>query len=92
MTQHENLETAHPALSADAAGEDSPSGEMEVTVARLFAEMLGISILPRRASLFDLGLDSVAVTIACARLEQVTGVQVRFTQLFRTPSVAELAA
>jgi aryl carrier-like protein len=67
-------------------------GGTEVVVGRLFAEMLGVDDLPRSASLFDLGLDSVSVTVACARLEQMTGVRVRFSQLFRTPTVAELAA
>jgi len=61
-------------------------------VERLFVEMLGVPGLPRTASLFDLGLDSVWVTVACARLEQLTGVRVRFTQIFRTPTIAQLAA
>jgi aryl carrier-like protein len=71
---------------------ESPQDETETIVGRLFAEMLGVSGLPRTASFFDLGLDSVAVTIACARLEAVTGVRIRFSQLFRTPTVARLAA
>ena len=78
MTQREDLR-------------DSPRGGMESTVGDIFAEMLGTSSLPRTASFFDLGLDSVAVTVACARLERATGVRVRFTQLFRTPTVAQLA-
>jgi aryl carrier-like protein len=68
------------------------SGDTEQMVGRMFAEMLGVADLPRTASLFDLGLDSLKVTIACARLEQMTGVRIRFSQLFRTPTVAELAA
>jgi acyl carrier protein len=71
---------------------ETPQGETEHTVGRLFAEMLGVPVLPRTASFFDLGLDSVAVTLACAELESATGVQVRFSQLFRTPTVAQLAA
>jgi len=66
--------------------------DTELTVGRLFAEMLGVADLPRKTSLFDLGLDSLSVTVACARLEQVTGVRIRFSQLFRTPTVAQLAA
>lgn len=69
-----------------------PRGETEVTVESVFAQMLGLSGVPRTVSLFDLGLDSVSVTVACARLEQATGVRVRFSQLFRTPTVAQLAA
>ncbi|MEV4118604.1 condensation domain-containing protein [Micromonospora sp. NPDC049645] len=88
MTQREDLRRdPSEALSTD----ESPRGETESTVARIFGEMLGISSLPRMASLFDLGLDSLAVTVACARLEQATGVRVRFTQLFKTPTVAQLA-
>lgn len=82
MTQQEALATSHAA----------PPGETEVMVERLFAEMLGVPGLPRTTSVFDLGLDSVWVTVACARLEQITGVRVRFTQIFRTPTVAQLAA
>ncbi|MFJ6195037.1 condensation domain-containing protein [Micromonospora sp. NPDC092111] len=89
MTQREDLRRdASGVLSTD----ESPQGETESTVARIFGEMLGVSSLPRMASFFDLGLDSVAVTVACARLEQATGIRVRFTQLFRTPTVAQLAA
>lgn len=71
---------------------ESPQGETEQIVGRLFAEMLGLAGLPRTASFFDLGLDSVAVTLACAALESATGIPVRFSQLFRTPTVAQLAA
>jgi aryl carrier-like protein len=103
MTQREDLETGGMALSAGDAGlsadhgqvptpDESPQGETELTIARVFAEILGRPGLPRTASFFDLGLDSVSVTVACARLEQVTGERVRFSQLFRTPTVAGLAA
>ncbi len=79
-------------LSHELSLTESPHGETETTVGRLFAEMLGVSGLPRTASFFDLGLDSVAVTVACARLEEATGVRIRFSQLFQTPTVAQLAA
>lgn len=82
MTQTDQAGTV-----AVGAGSDT-----ELRVGRLFAEMLGVADLPRTASLFDLGLDSLSVTVACARLEQMTGVRIRFSQLFRTPTVAELAA
>jgi acyl carrier protein len=89
MTQREDLKTdPSQVLTPD----ESPRGETEITIGRVFAEMLGLSGLPRTASFFDLGLDSLSVTVACARLEQVTGVRIRFSQLFRTPTVAQLAA
>jgi acyl carrier protein len=86
MTQQENLETGQ-VLSPD----DSPQGQTEITVERLFAEIIGIPGLSRQASFFEQGLDSLSVAVACARLEQATGVRVRFSQLFRTPTVAQLA-
>ncbi|MGC4788096.1 condensation domain-containing protein [Micromonospora sp. DT178] len=92
MTQQKAMETSHAAPSSDVAGGERPHGETEVMVERVFAEMLDLPGLPRAASLFDLGLDSMWVTIACARLEQITGVRVRFTQIFRTPTIAQLAA
>ncbi|WP_167517446.1 condensation domain-containing protein [Micromonospora orduensis] len=92
MTQQEALETSPTAPSPDIGADESPQGETEVMVERIFAEMLDVPGLPRTASVFDLGLDSVWVTVACARLEQITGVRVRFTQIFRTPTVAQLAA
>ncbi|MEV7327431.1 condensation domain-containing protein [Micromonospora sp. NPDC093244] len=92
MTQQEALEASDTAAGSGVVGDESPRGETEVMVERLFAEMLDVPGLPRTASVFDLGLDSVWVTVACARLEQMTGVRVRFTQVFRTPTVAQLAA
>jgi aryl carrier-like protein len=69
-----------------------PQGEMENIIAAVVAEVIGVRAVPRMASLFDLGLDSLSVTVACARLEQATGVVVRFSQLFRTPTIELLAA
>src|SRR4051794_3960041 len=100
MTQREHLGTAVRTGVADQQGahgrlltpEESPRGETEVMVGSLFAEMLGLAELPRTASFFELGLDSVAVTVACARLEQLAGVKISFSQLFRTNTVAGLAA
>jgi acyl carrier protein len=92
MTQQEAVATGTTVLRAQTGEDESPRGETEAAIASLFAEMLGIAGLPRTASVFDLGLDSLSVTVACARLEQATGVQIRFSQLFRTPSVAQLAA
>jgi hypothetical protein len=71
---------------------DAPQGETEITVQRVFAEMFRISGFSRTASFFDLGFDSLAVGAACAKLEQATGVWVSFSQLFRTPTIALLAA
>ncbi|NEA33591.1 condensation domain-containing protein [Streptomyces sp. SID13031] len=101
--QHENLEFGNMSVengTADwqadhnqaLAPQERPQGEMEITIAAVVAEVIGVRAVPRTASLFDLGLDSLSVTVACARLEQATGVLVRFSQLFRTPTIELLAA
>jgi aryl carrier-like protein len=103
MTQREYLEPGSTAVrtgigssqvdqSPVLTSEDRPQGETEITVESVFVEMFGISGLPRTASFFDQGFDSLAVGAACARLEQKTGIWVSFSQLFRTPTVAELGA
>lgn len=100
MTQREHLGTAVRTGVNDRQGahgrvfaqEESPQGETESIVGRLFAGMLGVPEVPRTAPFFELGLNSVAVTVACAQLEQLTGVKIRFSQLFRTNTVAQLAA
>ncbi|NJC11443.1 aryl carrier-like protein [Micromonospora profundi] len=91
MRQQEASETVGTDVS-DVSPQDRPRGDTEVMVERVFAELLEVAGLPRTTSVFDLGLNSVWVTVACARLEQLTGVRVRFTQIFRTPTVAQLAA
>jgi hypothetical protein len=103
MTERENLETGRTALRAGIAGsqagqsqvlppEERPQGETEITVTRVFTEIFRIPGLPRTASFFDQGFDSLEVGAACTRLEQEIGVWVSFSQLFRTPTVARLAA
>jgi hypothetical protein len=102
MTQRENPEAGSTGLGTGIAGsqagqtqvvtpEERPQGETEIIIARVFTEMFGISF-PRTASFFELGIDSLEVGAACARLEQEIGVWVSFSQLFRTPTVARLAA
>jgi len=103
MTQGEAVETESTTCNTTNVGpevghngvltpDESPRGETEMAVGRVFAEILGISALPRTESFFNLGIDSLSVTVVCARLEKATGVRIRFSQLFRTPTVATLAA
>src|SRR6266508_3854030 len=96
MMEHDHLEIdgTDPATGyrAGLTLQKRPRSETEIAVGSVFAEILGTSTLPRTVSLFDLGLDSLSVTLACARLEQATGVPIRFSQIFRAPTLAELAA
>jgi aryl carrier-like protein len=101
--QHEQLESEIISAETNSEGRtadhdhalaphERPQGDTENTIAVVVADVLGVPAVPRAASLFDLGLDSLSVTVACARLEQATGAQIRFSQLFRTPTIELLAA
>ncbi len=101
--QHEQLESEIISAETNSEGRtadhdqalaphERPQGDTENTIAVVVADVLGVPAVPRTASLFDLGLDSLSVTVACARLEQATGTQIRFSQLFRTPTIELLAA
>lgn len=67
------------------------AASMITVVTGVVADILGIAEVPPQVSVFDLGANSVAIAGICARLEQATGVKVQITQLFRTPTAAELA-
>lgn len=84
-------EPAPPAGSA-ASSAGQPKGATEIAVARVFAEILGIDGVPRTVSFFELGGDSLSVARVCSRLGQVIGSKVQVSQVFRTPTVAQLAA
>jgi mycobactin peptide synthetase MbtE len=65
---------------------------MEIVVADVVARTLGITTAPHDESFFDLGATSVSIARICARLEQKTGTRIQISQVFRTPTVAGLAA
>jgi acyl carrier protein len=98
MTQGEAVETESTNVGSEVghngvlSPDEGPRAETVTAVGRVFAEILGISAVPYTESFFDLGIDSLSVTLVCARLEKATGVRIRFSQLFRTPTVAKLAA
>jgi mycobactin peptide synthetase MbtE len=87
-------EPAVPAARAvpEAAVAGEPRSATEIAVAGVFAEILGAQAVPRTVSFFELGGDSLSVARVCARLGQIIGAKVQVSQVFRTPSVAQLAA
>ncbi|HEY2578293.1 MAG TPA: AMP-binding protein [Streptosporangiaceae bacterium] len=86
------METIAAADEPGAPEADDPQGPAETAVAGVFAEILRIDTVPRSVSFFELGGDSLSVARVCSRLGQVTGSSVQVSQVFRTPTVAELAA
>ncbi|NEA33599.1 phosphopantetheine-binding protein [Streptomyces sp. SID13031] len=68
-----------------------PDGEVEQSVARIMAEVLGIDRVGRSDSFYDFGGTSLAAIKICARLEHVHGWRARPTWLFINDTAADFA-
>ncbi|WP_263053373.1 non-ribosomal peptide synthetase [Granulicella mallensis] len=71
-------------------GYEAPVGEMEETVARVFAEVLGVERVGRNDSFFELGGHSLMAVRLLSRLREA-GWQTEVSTLFAQPTVAGLA-
>jgi acyl carrier protein len=71
---------------------EEPTSEVERTVARVVAEVLGLDRVGRGDSFYDLGGTSLAAIKVCARLERECGWQAEPTALFITDVIADFAA
>jgi amino acid adenylation domain-containing protein len=70
---------------------DQPRNLTEKRVAGIFAELLGISEVPRAASFFTMGGNSLAVAGLCVRIDEEFGVSIPVTTLFEAATVADVA-
>jgi amino acid adenylation domain-containing protein len=90
--------TAHGKLDREAlelppaAGGAEPRGELERTIARLWAEELGVETVPADVSFFDLGGHSLALARLHGPLCRAAGREVPLPDLFSHATVAGLAA
>ncbi len=75
---------------ADGAFEE-PTSEVERTVARVVAEVLGVDRVGRADSFYDFGGTSLAAIKICARLERESGWRAEPTWLFVTDVIADFA-
>jgi amino acid adenylation domain-containing protein len=85
---------ALPAPDADAFAArayEAPLGEVEETLAAIWAELLRMERIGRRDDFFALGGHSLLATRLVSRVRQVFGVEVPLRSLFERPTVAELA-
>jgi non-ribosomal peptide synthetase component F len=68
-----------------------PQGSVEETVARIWAEVLGVERVGVRDNFFDLGGHSLLATQVLSRLRQAFPVDLPLRFLFEEPTVANLA-
>jgi acyl-CoA synthetase (AMP-forming)/AMP-acid ligase II/acyl carrier protein len=83
--------TALAAAQAAAATDDAV-GETERRIAAIVGELLGAASVPRDASFFALGGDSLAAARVMARVGRAFDIEAAVDLLFRHPTVAELAS
>jgi arthrofactin-type cyclic lipopeptide synthetase B len=69
---------------------EEPEGEIETTLARIWAEVLQVERVGRQDNFFELGGHSLLVVRVIERLRRA-GLQVDVRALFATPVLAELA-
>lgn len=83
-------ERARPAVDDTSAG-GPPLGARELMFAALWSDVLGVDRIGREDSFFQLGGDSILGIQMVARARKV-GLEVTVPDLFRTPTLAALAA
>jgi acyl-coenzyme A synthetase/AMP-(fatty) acid ligase/acyl carrier protein len=83
---------ALPAPPPAAVSREAPEGQAERTVARLWAEVLGIATVGRDDNFFDLGGHSLALAAVHEKLQVELGVRLPMVTLFENATVRSLAA
>ncbi|HVR96679.1 MAG TPA: amino acid adenylation domain-containing protein [Thermoanaerobaculia bacterium] len=78
-----------PTLAAEYA---APEGEMEHAIAGIWRDLLGVDRVGRNDNFFELGGHSLLLVQANQRLREALGREVPVVDLFRFPTVGQLAA
>lgn len=85
------MNAAAASVDASAVAGDAPQGEEEQRLAEIFEGLLGIAAVPRHATFFELGADSLLVVRLVARIREVFGWEPPIQEVFAVASVAQLA-
>ncbi|MDI9915348.1 non-ribosomal peptide synthetase, partial [Rhodococcus sp. IEGM 1379] len=80
-----------PVFDAGAVQYRAPSGQIELAVAGIFAEVLGIDDVGADDGFFELGGNSLSATRVMARIRASLGAENGVRDLFEAPTVAALA-
>jgi acyl carrier protein len=73
-------------------GFESPRGQIEIAVATIWAEAMNVERVGRHDNFFDLGGHSLLLLKVHAQLQERLQLQPTIVDLFRYPTVSELAA
>lgn len=68
-----------------------PRSELEVTIARLWGEVLGIADCDVQTEFFDVGGHSLTALRLLGRIQQELGVELSLRDLYRAPTIAGIA-
>jgi acyl carrier protein len=82
----------HLATSDDAHQQGEPQGDLEIVLAALWCDVLGVEDLQRNSNFFELGGDSIRATRITARVHSTLTVKVPVSLVYTCPTVAEYAA
>ncbi len=85
---------ALPAPEGDAFAQkryEAPVGEVEVTLAQLWSELLGVESIGRQDNFFELGGHSLLAVQLISRMRQRLGIELSLQELFTQPVLMELA-
>ncbi|WP_407119502.1 amino acid adenylation domain-containing protein [Bradyrhizobium sp. LMG 9283] len=74
------------------AAYEAPQGEIEITLAQIWAELLGVERVGRHDDFFALGGHSLLAVQLLSRVSQAIGFTLPLTTLFAKPVLADLAA
>ncbi|MFG6107532.1 amino acid adenylation domain-containing protein [Leptothoe sp. EHU-05/26/07-4] len=69
----------------------APRDEIEESIDRIWAQVLGIGEISIHDNFFELGGHSLIATQIIARIETTLGIELSLSNLFDTPTIAELA-
>ncbi|MFJ3697521.1 AMP-binding protein [Streptomyces sp. NPDC090052] len=83
--------TAHPGPATPAAGTDRATASLAHTIAKLWADALGLPLVDQHADVLDLGGDSILAMRTIAALRR-RGHRVAFEDFYENPTPARLAA
>ena len=90
-----DTETAAVSITASETYLDSPPATwrpLERELAQIWSEVLGLDVLNRDATFFELGGDSISATRMVAKLRKHFGLQIRLKNFFAEPTVRGAAS